>query len=128
SEAIAVLRENGIEGEPRIAVWDAMTLAMLSAVHQSPAVEIGLTDFESALTLPEELEVLRSDAQPFQPDAPRDAIIQRIRERAAASGDDALILMLHGDAGVGKTRTVAEALNADNLRDGVLYVNGIEEL
>ena len=128
SEATAVLRENGNDHNPRTQVWDAQTLAMLSSVHLSPAVDIGLDEFEHAQTLTELQNALRSHERPFQSDVARDEIIARIRERAAAATDDSLLLMVHGDAGAGKTRTVAEALDTDDLRDAVLYVNGSDDL
>ena len=60
--------------------------------------------------------------------SPREDAINRLRERAATNADSPRLLWLHGDPGAGKTRTIAEALDTPELRDGVLYVEGGEEL
>jgi hypothetical protein len=129
SEASKVLAEQGAGASPaRTAVWDAQSLASVASVHAGPAVDIGLDEFGDALTLAELLESLRADERPFQSDPARDEAIERVRRRAAEASADPLLLMVHGDAGAGKTRTVAHALDVDGLRDDVLYVNGEEGL
>jgi hypothetical protein len=128
-EALEVLRENGrADMAPRTSVWDAQTLAGLAAIHPGAAVDIGLDEFGQALSLPELLESLRAVERPFQSDAARDAAVLRLRERARSATSDPLLMMVHGDAGAGKTRTIAHALDTDDFRDSVLYVNGSEGL
>jgi hypothetical protein len=128
-EAVKVLQEDGIGNAPKTAVWDAQAVAGICSIHPAPVAEIGLADFGAALSLPELLEssTLQAQARPFQPDEAREAAVARLRERARASSDP-LLMMLHGDPGAGKTRVIAHALDTDDLRDLVLYVNGTEDL
>jgi hypothetical protein len=65
---------------------------------------------------------------PFHSDPARDASIEKLRSRARAEDDDGLVASVHGYPGVGKTRLVAHALDVDDLRDKILYVNGAENL
>jgi len=129
SEAANVLAEGGVDGAAHTRVWDAQALAGMCQMHPGPAIEIGLDDFEAALSLEELLEstMLRAEERPFQTDGARDAAIERLRERARAS-TDSLLMSVHGDPGTGKTRVVAHALDTDDLRDIVLYVNGTDDL
>jgi hypothetical protein len=129
AEASLVMQEN-MAGDraPCVAVWDAQTLSGLTSLHPAAAIDIGLDDFEQALSLSELLESLRAADRPFQTDQARDDAIQRLRERARQASSDPLLLMLHGDAGAGKTRAVAHALDIDELRDLVVYANGVEGL
>lgn len=126
-EASAVVREAGLGITPETVVWDAQTLADLCQLNPGPAVDIGLQDFEVALTLGELLEILRAQDRPFQSDPSRDQTIDRIRDRARTSTGP-LLMNLHGDPGTGKTRVVAHALDVDEFRERVLYVNGNEDL
>ena len=128
SEAKKVVEEASLTHEPKTRLWDAQTLAGLCAVHPAPAIEIGLVDFGSALTLDELLEMLRAEQRPFQPDPARDEAIAQLRERAQSDVDSPLLMVVHGYPGVGKTRLVAHALDIDELADQVLYVNGAEDL
>jgi hypothetical protein len=126
-EAAAVLNKAGVRTTPSTAVWDAQTLADLSQINPNPAIAIGLQDFEIALTLNELLELLRAHERPFQSDQSRDQAIDRLRDRARSSTGP-LLMSLHGEPGTGKTRVVAHALDMDEFRDRVLWVNGNEDL
>jgi hypothetical protein len=128
-EADKVMAESGVTGESaRVSVWDAQTLALLSRTHPAPAAEIGITDFGQAQSLPELLRALQASDRPFQTDESRTRAVDRLRERARTDSDDPLLMTVHGDPGAGKTRAVAHALDTDDLRDVVLYVNGSEGL
>jgi hypothetical protein len=128
-EATAVANEFGLgDVSGRTVVWDAQTLAGITNIHPNPAIEIGLVDFGAALTLDELLDVLRAAERPFQSDPARENAIDRLRERVESAPDDPQLLWLHGDPGAGKTRTIAEALNVEQLRDTVLYVEGADGL
>jgi hypothetical protein len=114
AEASRVAIEEGLPDDhvPRTLVWDAQTLAGLCMIHRGVAVAAGLDELGEALSLPEVLTaLLRAESRPFQSDDARQRTIERIRERAESATGDALLLQVHGDPGVGKTRTVAEALD-----------------
>ncbi len=127
-EAEAVLKEAGVTGVPDVHVWDAQTLAVLSMIHPVPATDLGLMDFGSALTLDELLRNLRAEERPFHSDDARDDAVEKIRGRLSSDSTDPLLLQLHGDPGIGKTRTVAQALDIEEARDLVLWVNGQDDL
>jgi hypothetical protein len=129
AEALRVLGEHGVrDRQPRTLVWDATTLSMMSRLHPGPAIEIGVAAFGRALSLSEVLDWLRAADRPYELDPPREEAVRRLRERATTASDDPTLMMLHGDAGAGKTRTIAHALDTDELRDQVIYVNGAEDL
>jgi hypothetical protein len=129
SEAAKVVAETGDSSwPPKTMLWDATTLALMSRTHPAPVAEIGIADFGHALTLPELMQSLHAHERPFQSDQPRDVAVDRLRARAGEQSEDPLLMTVHGAPGVGKTRAVAHALNTDELRDLVLYVNGAEGL
>ena len=113
----------------KVEVWDATALAGLAQTYPAVAADVGLADFLAALSLPELLSstTLKADERPWQSDPAREAHVARIRERASSSTDPLLMGVL-GDPGTGKTRLVAHALDTDETRDSVLYVNGAEGL
>ena len=123
-----LLKEEGSDLMPLTAVWDAQTIAALCGIHPAPAVDVGLLDFENALTLDEVLSILHADERPYRSDEFRDAAVEQLQLRISDESDDSLLLQVHGDPGVGKTRLVAHGLDIDGVRDLVLYVNGTESL
>ncbi|MFV1991272.1 MAG: hypothetical protein ACC652_11090, partial [Acidimicrobiales bacterium] len=127
-EAEAVLAEEGVTASPSVRLWDAETLAIMSMIHPAPAMDLGLSDFGAALTLQELLDILHAEQRPFQSDAARDEAIQQIRNRLGTDQSDPLLLQVHGDPGIGKTRTVAHALDIEEARDLVLWINGRDDL
>ncbi|MCB1245792.1 MAG: ATP-binding protein, partial [Acidimicrobiia bacterium] len=129
SQAVSALAAGGHSDiEPATAVWDGTVIAALCQIHPGPAVDIGLEDFGHALSLAELLALLRADERPYRSDDDRDEAITRLRERAVGATEDAYLMSISGDAGVGKTRTVAHALDTDELRQTVLYTNGPDGL
>lgn len=115
--------------DPSVRVWDATTLAQLLERFPSVAADIGLADFEAAISLPELLESseLRAGERPFISDPAREGHLARIRGRASTTSDP-IVMGVVGDPGAGKTRLVAEALDTEELRQSVLYVNGTDGL
>lgn len=115
--------------DPLVEVWDATALAALCLAYPAAAEANGLFDLGAAQSLPELLNssTLMADKRPWQADAARDRHLLRIRKRAAEAMEP-LIMQVVGDPGTGKTRLVAEALNTDELRDSVLYINGPDGL
>ena len=129
SQANQALAEAGNPAEAKTKVWDAQTLAQLVERHPTVATAIGLNEFGAARSLPELLDAtLQAEKRPFQADDAREVAVDRIRERARQASADCLLIQVHGDAGVGKTRAVAHALDTDGLRDLTLYMNGPEDL
>lgn len=53
----------------------------------------------------------------FQSDPHRDTVIEELRRHAATAGAGRAALRVYGDAGVGRSRTVFEAINVDGLRE-----------
>lgn len=53
----------------------------------------------------------------FQTDPHRDAVVEALRQHANAPGAGRAALRVYGDAGVGRSRTVFEAINVDGLRE-----------
>ena len=130
SQANAALAEVGRPAEAKTKVWDAQTLAQLVERHPAVATAIGLNEFGAARSLSELLDAtLQAEKRPYQADDAREVALNRIRQRARRQASaDCLLMQVHGDAGVGKTRTVAHALDIDELRDQTLYMNGPEDL
>ena len=56
----------------------------------------------------------------FQSDPHRDAVIEALRQHANGPGAGRAALRVYGDAGVGRSRTVFEAINVDGLRERVV--------
>jgi hypothetical protein len=129
TEAALQAAADKIAAGANVVVWDATALAVLADMYPAVAADVGLADFLAALSLPELLSstTLRADERPWQADPARDGHVARIRERAVNSSDPLLMGVL-GDPGTGKTRLVAHALDSDETRDSVLYVNGAESL
>lgn len=107
-----------------VEVWDAQVLSTLGAAHPAVATDSGLDDLDVAWSLPELLDSLRAEDRPFVSDATRTAALEKLAQRVSKSRSESLIVSIHGDPGVGKTRLVAEALDTDDWRDSVLYVRG----
>lgn len=83
AEASAALAKAGSKSLPRTSVWDANAVARLCEAHPSAADELGLADFEVAMSLEELRGRLRTPNRPFQTDDPRNDAIARLRQRVA---------------------------------------------
>ena len=123
-----VARNRRIKSGYLTGVWDAQTLVGLCQQHAGAVADLGLSDFTGAYSLQEMLEgELKAAERPFRYDKNREEVVAHLRERALNS-EDALIAVVQGFPGVGNTRTVVEALDIDELRDGVLYVGSTDGL
>ena len=121
------LRSHGLASEPFTAVFDAESIAQMIDAFPETAVELGIPDFAQALSLDELRVRLRVGERPFESDDGRRAAIELIRARVAGQDNRSpLLLTIHGDPGVGKTRLALEALDA--APTSVLYVSGPENL
>ena len=126
--AETVAGEEGISTPVRTRVWDASTLAGLCVLHEASVADFGLNDFENAMSLAELLDIaLLAPRRAFQTDKNRESVIGQLRDRAMGS-NDALLMVVRGYPGVGKSRTVAEALDTDELRDHVLCLESADGL
>lgn len=76
-----------------------------------------------------ELETIKNPIE-FFPDTKREGYIKSIKEKIISNfnGDKSSVFRIVGLTGIGKTRMVYEALNTDELRDLVVYIETPEKL
>jgi hypothetical protein len=122
-DAALLAAAKDIVDDPNVEVWDAERIHQLCELHEGVVVGLELAGFNDVRSLEEVLrDDLLAEKRPFYADAVRDAAIERIRERIRAT-NDTVIMWVAGDGGVGKTRTVVEALKDGALAESCFYVS-----
>lgn len=105
----------------RIRVYDANQLARWVSSYPSLAVS-RLTGGPGSVAVDfQSWSESRRHQTEWTGDADRDAAIQTIRDQVTSSG--IVELRVQGEAGIGKTRLVMEAMRADDLQPWVAYVS-----
>jgi hypothetical protein len=130
SAAESTLQEKAkkVVEDPNVDIWDATAIVALAERHPAVVEGLELAEFGAVRGLSELDDTLRVGERPYEADAERTEAIRQIRERANAEDPDPIVVTVHGLAGTGKTRLVVEALDANGLRDRVLYASSAEGL
>jgi hypothetical protein len=111
---------SAIVDNPKLAIWGAAGIARLCARYPGVPQAQGLLRLGPVISHEDWKRILKVEERPFFPDEQRAGLIEEIRRRLA-SGEGGLIARIIGDSGIGKTRTVAEALDLEDLSSATFY-------
>ncbi|HEV8281557.1 MAG TPA: hypothetical protein VGQ02_06855 [Candidatus Limnocylindrales bacterium] len=110
----------------RIAPGVEVTFLFLSQIvelaRRHPGVALDALGLDGAGVLSVE-EWARLFEGVFEPDAGREAVVNGVRDHVTG-GAAPHLLRLYGDAGVGSSRTIFEAINVDGIRERTLVASG----
>ena len=116
----AIREKVGADHEERVDVWSVGVLEELLTTNPAALIESGMVGGMSVLTFDQWAPGERQSIPDYVPDQERSKLIEQL-QRVIIEGTATHIAHLQGDAGVGKTRLVLEALDKEEIRPQVIY-------
>ena len=112
---------------PKTVFWAAAQIAQLCSRYPGVPFSMGLWRPGHVWNFTQWSASLQRRDRPFTADENRAGVIERLRDLLRESSGG-LVARIAGDSGLGKTRTVAEALDLDEFRDATFYAPAAEGL
>ncbi len=116
----AICEKVGSDHEDRVDVWSVGAIEELLTTNPAALIEFGMVGGMSVLTFDQWAPGERQSIPNYVPDQERSELIEQL-QREILGETGAHIAHLQGDAGVGKTRLVLEALDKEEIRFQVIY-------
>ncbi|HEY5908012.1 MAG TPA: hypothetical protein VIZ31_08195 [Vicinamibacteria bacterium] len=116
----AIREKVGADHEDRVDVWSVGVIEELLTTNPAALIEFGMVGGMSVLTFDQWAPGERQSIPNYVPDQERSELIEQL-QRVIIGEAEAQIAHLQGDAGVGKTRLILEALDKEEIHPQVIY-------
>lgn len=116
----AIREKVGVDHENRVDVWSVGVIEEILSTNPAALIEFGMVGGLSVLTFDQWAPAERQSIPTYVADAERAEKIDQLR-RVILEEEGMQISHVQGDAGVGKTRFVLEAVDTEEIRGQVIY-------